>query len=331
MQSYRLAIRLLFVICTVVFTACQTAAPPSQPEQEIAEIVLPTIAVAAATLTPQPTNTAAPTLPPTWTPEINVIETATPLGEFVFTPQPSNTPWPTFTATSTETSVPTETPTPSETPTTTAVPQEVATSTPTLQAASNNGNWLPNGSFEEGWYHPNGDPELQIPEQWRFEFDEGANSLDPDSWNAWVRPEVRVLSADFLPPHEHELFIWDGDQTVKIFKGSGSISVRLLNTVILPPGTYKFNVQLYPDLVSGYDESGGKIWADDELSGEVRLIVGDYQSGWELPSFGRKNNFSHTFTISEGQSLTVGVAIRGRWALANNGWFMDDWSITAVE
>ena len=29
-------------------------------------------------------------------------------------------------------------------------------------------NLLPNPSFEGGWYHPNGIPELQIPEDWQF-------------------------------------------------------------------------------------------------------------------------------------------------------------------
>jgi len=58
--------------------------------------------------------------------------------------------------------------------------------------------------------------------------------------------------------------------------------------------------------------------------------VGGYRSDWYLPRFGEKNRFSHTFTINEPQTITVGVAIRGRWALDNNGWFMDDWSIKKI-
>ena len=100
-------------------------------------------------------------------------------------------------------------------------------------------NLLSNPSFEEGWYHPDGIPELQIPAGWQFKNEVGENPLDPDEWNEWVRPEVRVLSSAFLPPEEHDLFIWDGDQTVKVFKGSGAISFELTTAVTLQPGTYR--------------------------------------------------------------------------------------------
>ncbi len=321
----------LFVGLVALFVAgCGAVEMVSQPTL-MPTIVLPTSVAAAATIPVVVTDEspAVATLPPTWTPQSVMIETATPFPEFEFTPIPTYTPWPTFTSTPTPTPTPSDTPTPSITPTHTPLPTDIASPTPDFVAPVT-GNWLPNGSFEGGWSHPNGEPELQIPDQWLFEFDEGTNRLDSDPWNKWVRPEVRVLNGDFLPESEHDLFIWDGTQTVKIFKGSGAISFRLMNEVPLAAGTYTFETYIYPDLVIGYDEIGGKIWADDELSGEVQLRVGGYRSDWYLPRFGEKNRFSHTFTINEPQTITVGVAIRGRWALDNNGWFMDDWSIKKI-
>jgi hypothetical protein len=187
-------------------------------------------------------------------------------------------------------------------------------------------NLLPNPSFEQGWYHLNGAPELQIPEGWQFDFAEGANPLDPDPWNVWVPPEVRVLPSAYLPPDEQPLFIWDGNQTVKVFKGSGSISFELTTAVTLSPGTYILIINIFPDLVVGYD-NGQKIWAPDPLSGEVKLIAGNGTTGWLLPVFGQKNKFKTTFTVSQTQTVIVGAAMRGRWAIQNNGWFMDDWGL----
>lgn len=185
-------------------------------------------------------------------------------------------------------------------------------------------NLLPNPSFEGGWYHPDDIPELQIPEDWQFVHHEGENPLDAAPWNIWVRPETRVLPSAFLPPAEHDLFIWDGDQTVKVFKEYGAISFELTTAVSLQPGSYTLEINVFPDLVTGYD-NGQKIWAPDPLSGEVKLIAGNGTTDWLLPTFGQKNTFQTSFTISDSQTVIVGAALRGRWAIQNNGWFMDDW------
>jgi hypothetical protein len=191
-------------------------------------------------------------------------------------------------------------------------------------------NLLPNPSFEEGWYNLHGSPELQVPNHWLLEYDAGPNPLDSDPWNAFVRPETRVLSAPFLPPAERGLFIWDGQHTVKIFKGQGALSFRLLTDVQLEPGRYVLEISIFPDLVVEYT-ADGKIWAPDPYSGEVRLVVDGGGTGWMLPAFGRKNTFHHTFQVEQARSARVGVAVRGRWAILNNGWFMDDWSLRRVE
>lgn len=190
-------------------------------------------------------------------------------------------------------------------------------------------NLLPNGSFEAGWYHPGDVPELQIPNNWRFEWDEGATGFGNEVWDVWRRPEVRVLSRQFLPPEEHGLFIWDGDQTLKVFKGGAPMSFRLVTDVTLQPGTYLLEINFFPDLVVGYD--GGKIWAPDPLSGEVRLMAGNGGTDWIFPSFGQRQTYRYQFTVTETQMMRVGAALRGRFAIENNGWFLDNWSLTRVE
>ncbi len=171
---------------------------------------------------------------------------------------------------------------------------------------------------------------MQIPNGWFFEWEEGANPLDPDPWNVWVRPEARVLHRSSLPAHEHTLFIYDGDYTVKVFKEYGAISFRFLADIYLEPGSYLFEINVFPDLIVGYTADNQKIWAPDILSGEVRFVVGNGGSGWILPQFGRRNTLTFQFGVTEGQTLRVGVAIRGRWAIMNNGWFLDAWSLRRV-
>lgn len=195
---------------------------------------------------------------------------------------------------------------------------------PQVGVPSRGPNLLPNPSFEGGWYHLDDIPELQIPEGWQFAYLEGPNGLDPAPWNEWLRPETRVLPSAFLPPDEHDLFIWDGDQTVKVFKEYGAINFQLTTAVLLSPGTYFLEISVFPDLVVGYDD-GQKIWAPDPLSGEVKLIAGSGTTGWLQPVFGQKNILRTSFTVSQTQTVTVGAAMRGRWAIQNNGWFMDNW------
>lgn len=186
-------------------------------------------------------------------------------------------------------------------------------------------NLLPNPSFESGWYHPGGIPELQIPEGWTFTWQTGPTGFGNEPWDVWVRPEVRVLPSEQLPPHEHPLFIWDGNQTVKIFKGNGAISFQMITYLLLEPGKYVFEMSVFPDLVVGYDDEGNKIWAPDPLSGEVRFIAGDQVTDWLLPTFGEKNTYYYVFIITQTQTILVSTAMRGRYAIQNNGWFMDDW------
>jgi hypothetical protein len=311
----RLALLALTLLAAYTLAGCQDE--PVELPTRVA--VLPTLtATAASPAAQQPAaQQPAATVPPTWTVAGGgPPPSPTPGNRPTFTPRPSNTPFTPFTPTSTATPVPSETPVlpPTLTPSPTAPPLGTE-------------NLLPNPSFEDGWYNQNGTPELQLPNSWQLQWDEGFNWLDSDPWNRFVRPETRVLASDLLPANERDLFIWDGNQTVKIFKREGALSFRLTTLVSLEPGSYLFTIQVFPDMVDDYTEAGGKIWAPDPLSAQLRFIMDPPSNEWHFPTFGQKNEFQYAFYVSELKTVRIGVHFVGRWAILNNGWFMDDWSL----
>jgi hypothetical protein len=161
----------------------------------------------------------------------------------------------------------------------------------------------------------------------------GEHNLAPPPWNLFYPPESRLLNRDLLPAHEHDLFILDGEYTVKIFKGYGATSFRLFTSVNLTPGSYLFQINAFPDLVNHY-EDGEKIPPSDPYSGEVRFMVdgpvGGPDGPWTAPTFGQMNNIHHIFEVSSEGAVDLGVAFRTRYAIQNNGWFLDDWSLAEI-
>lgn len=323
---YRAA-RFLVVFGVLGLVAC------SQPASPAATLptAVPTVSFSEDVDTSATAPNTAAVIPATWTP-IPIPDTATPAP--IEPSQPTNTPFPTATIplpTATPTTQPTETAVSTDTPTPTPQPPDQPTLPPDSSSLPLGPNLLPNPSFEEGWHHPFGLPELQIPNGWTFQWDEGPTGFGTEIWDVYVRPEVRVLPTIQLPPHEQDLFVLDGDYTVKVFKGNGAISFRLFTDVPLSAGTYVLQIRLFPDLVMDYDENDQKIWADDPLSGDIRFIVGSTMTGWSLVQFGQINTRTHTFTLDQPQTVRIGAGIRGRFAIANNGWFIDDWSLRRVE
>ena len=313
---------LLFLLLIIGLVGCAGGA------DEVAQVETPT---ALATTPPLATLTSASVLPPaTNTPLPSITPPPTLTAVSTSTPRPpTETPFiPTKTATPTATSTPTSSPTAIPP---TPFPSEFPTAQPTSSVPLTGANIFPNGSFEEGHYNQWGVPEFQLPNGWRLEFDEGPTGYGNESWDVWVRPETRVLPDYQLPPHEHGIFIYDGAHTVKIFKGYGAINVRLLTDMHLPAGTYRMTINIYPDLYTSF-EGGQKIWASDPASGEVRFVVsgGSGGTGWIRPAFGQRNTMTHEFTISDAQAVTIGVGIKGPFAIANNGWVMDAWSLQQI-
>jgi LysM repeat protein len=214
-----------------------------------------------------------------------------------------------------------------------ATPQPAATpvAAPTQPPAPVTGaNLLPNPSFEQGRYNHNNIEELQVPNGWFLYVDEGPNNLQPGSGGNFFRPESRVLPSSNLPSHERAQFIWDGDYTIKIFKGGAPTSFALFTDVHLQPGAYRMTINFFPDMVMSVNADGSKVWANDPLSGEVRIIVNDGGSGWTTTQIGERNSLTHTFTVTSARTVRVGAAFRNRFVLSNNGWFLDQWSLQRV-
>lgn len=230
-------------------------------------------------------------------------------------------------ATATPVPAATATPAPAQ-PAATPTPVPPPTATPVPQVATGV-NLLRNGSFEEGHYNQSGVAELQLPNHWAFEWDEGNTGFGNESWDVWIRPETRVLSKPFIPPQEHGLYFFNGENTVKIFKGFGAISIRMYQDIELPPGSYQLTIRAYSDMVAGY-EGGGKKFASDGLAAEGLAFAGGSNSGWQLMPIGQRGEVRLNFTVDSQQSVRVGASLRGRFALENNGFFIDHWELVKV-
>ncbi|MCA9868625.1 MAG: hypothetical protein KIS95_07445 [Anaerolineae bacterium] len=318
--------RTLFILILLVAgAACRSEepAPTAEPTllataTEVAAMSLPTPTLAPiveATATDEPTDSppASPTPPPSVTPR-----PATPTRDATATPE------------ETPTDAATDTPTPAPTlPPATAGPTRppATAAPPTLLPDPVLGeNLLPNPSFEGGHYLQNNVAELQLPEGWRADYQEGPTGFGGQAWDVYVRPEIRVLSMSFLPPQEHGLYIFDGSQTVKIFKDAGAVSARLMTDVDLQPGTYVLEVPFFADVFESIS-NGQKFAPNDPNAGEAMLFAGNTGTGWIANAYNTRNVLTHTFTIDTAQRLTVGVGFRGRYAIQNNGWFVDNLSL----
>lgn len=211
-------------------------------------------------------------------------------------------------------------------------PVPAATEVPVIEqpaaAVAQSSNLLPNPSFEGDWYFHLYN-ELQIPDGWQLTTDEGPNNLEQGAGGLFNRPEVRVVPARDLPPAEHSLFIFDGIKTVKAFKGGAPTSFSMFTDVALPPGSYRMSISFVPDTVAGYD-GGQKSYASDPLAAEARVIVDGGGSGWQGTRSGQRNTLTYDFTVDEARNVRVGGAFRNRYIMANNGWFLDDWSLTPL-
>ena len=212
--------------------------------------------------------------------------------------------------------------------TTTTSPVVAATPAPSSGGQAVSGNLFKNGSFEEGWHYYLYN-ELQIPDGWQVAIDEGPNTLSPGAGGNFARPEIRNVSSANLAESEQDLCIFDGDKTLKAFKGYAPTIFHFFQDVYLQPGRYRMTLNFFPDLVASYD--GGRVFVTDPLSGEVRIIHNDNVYDWTTVTPGQKNNRVYEFTVNQAGGVRLGASFRNRFAPANNGWFLDDWRLEKIQ
>ena len=192
-----------------------------------------------------------------------------------------------------------------------------------------------NGGFEGEWYHPGGKAEWQIPDKWEFEsHTDEENPHDPMPWSEFVDPEVRVLHRSNLPEDERDQFVLQGVQTLKIFKGNGAWYATLEQVFHAQPGVNTFSVNIFADLVKGY-ENGEKVWADDAQGrdGLLQLAINDTAvDAWISLTPGEWNQASTEITITGTEQVIVSVSatIMCPFALKNSGIFADAWEVNNV-
>jgi LysM repeat protein len=204
-------------------------------------------------------------------------------------------------------------------------PEQPAPSQPAVPVGV---NILPNGSFEEDWYYFQGVSEWQLPNGWSMSVNEGTNP--EGSGGRYFRPEIRLLSRAHLPPEEQNMFVFDGDKTIKAFKGHAPTHFSIFRDVTLEAGSYRFSISFFPDSVWGYADNA-KVYNGDPLSAEARIIVGDGGTGWAGTNVGNRNTVTYDFTIDTAQTVRLGGAFRNRFEQSNNGWFIDNWSLQRLE
>jgi hypothetical protein len=89
-------------------------------------------------------------------------------------------------------------------------------------------------------------------------------------------------------------------------------------------------VQFFSDVYEDF-EDGKKIFATNPDAAETRLIAGGGATNWQTQNYGQKNVVTYTFTLNSAQMIPVGIGLRGRYAIANNGWFLDNFSLRRVQ
>lgn len=224
--------------------------------------------------------------------------------------------------------IPTATPVPSA-PVAVA-PAPSSPSVPSSPAPAAGANLFPNPSFEADWHFVNGIAELQLPNSWTASTDEGPNTLQPGDGGYFLRPECRVVPKSDIPAAEHDNFVFEGQKTIKCFKGGAPTNFAVFTDIYLQPGTYRMTIGFFADAVSGYDGST-KIWATDPLAAEFRIVHGTGGTNWTSTPAGQKGFPTYTFVVTKAGTVRLGAAFRNRFVNSNNGWFLDNWSLVKIK
>lgn len=209
-------------------------------------------------------------------------------------------------------------------------------------------NLLRNPRFTElvdgkTYYNRGNDPGLAVPHDWVIGFYEQQAADSPlpvpnetfplpTQDDPFRKPETVVWRREDAPADEVDLLFGNLPYVVKIFKGFSPIWILFYQFVTLDAGRrYRFSVEVYPDLVASW-EGVRKIFAPDPLSGEFRLEPEGASSLWQngdLVPFGQWITLAVEFVAAANDF--VGLEFRGRHGLANNGLFVRNPQLIALD
>lgn len=201
-------------------------------------------------------------------------------------------------------------------------------------------NLLRNPGFEEGTYPFDPLGILYIPKEWVFTFRDGPTNQLPRQTIPWGRPNAGCLGLQQFPPHEHPIFFQQGSQMLwKTWQGKSYPQyIMLSQTLTLTPGqTYRFTANVCPDMVTQYGGPQGKIFIDDPDAYAVRVnavsggqtFSSEFKKTQQLPN-DQYTPVSVDFTAPAAEVM-VSVEAYGIFAIENNCFFMDNFSLVQIE
>ena len=178
---------------------------------------------------------------------------------------------------------------------------------------------LKNTSFEDGWLDSDKYSTTQNPAYWTVEWNTGSEFPNPHSQYHYEMGECVHKSKAMLPPSERDVFVWDGDWTLKTFAGGRNFWVRLKQAPTLEAGSYLLTVPIWCDCYRSGTQ--GKDYDVEPHQAEVRLkVAGVWVGDWSYLVAGRLNTrtfeFQHPGGIAE-----IAIHARCNWPINNNLWW----------
>ncbi len=198
-------------------------------------------------------------------------------------------------------------------------------------------NVLINASFEDGMAYFNDDTrELAVPAGWVFAYMDETTPREQRQTAPWSRPITALINSHAVTMADRTRIFAGGTYCWKV-SGTGSpVWVRLFQSVlgVTPGQKYRFTVNILPDLIARSHPQVA--YASDPLSGEVRLTATSggqtFDTGWktgrEVP-VARYTALTLDFTAPANR-VEVAVEVRGRWALPEGAWYVDELSLTSA-
>jgi hypothetical protein len=210
-------------------------------------------------------------------------------------------------------------------------------------------NLLTNPGFNDGHHHQDNIAEVVVPDAWHLYYLDnakfpGIGAGGPPAY----RPESVVWNIKGAPEHEKDLFFLDGIYCLKVFKAWAPVYFALTQHVkgLTPGKRYRFNAQVFPDIVETYSGSK-KVRPGDIWSAEARAGWSHPDTPWPKGQDGEVNwsewfnkasgNFEFgeygdvwvDFTAPDSGEARVWLECKAKWGFQNN-WFMDAFSLVEV-